>query len=117
MIVRRDVAATWFFSYHESVQSLASKVMALLIALIFLGATAQCNTVCAQPEKHVPPCHQHSTVCTKAPLTAERTATAAIPVPAFSFLPASFIPVMMNLQPTFHRVPSPAKFKRTVLLI
>jgi len=91
--------------------------MAILFALIFLGATAQCNAVCAQPEKHVPPCHKHATVCTKAPLTAERIATAAIPVPAFSFLPASFVPVTVNLEPAFYRTPSPAPFKRTVLLI
>jgi len=91
--------------------------MAVLIALIFLGATAQCNTLCAQPEKHVPPCHKHATVCTKAPLTAERTATAALPLPAITFLPVSFVPVMVKWQPTFHRTPTPSTFKRTVLLI
>jgi hypothetical protein len=99
------------------VQSLGSKIMAVLIALIFLGATAQCNTVCAQTEKHVPPCHKHATTCVRAPLTAERTATAAIPVPVIAFLPASFVPVMVKLQPTFHPTTSASPFKRTVLLI
>ena len=72
--------------------SFATRLTALLIALIFLGATAQCASVCVT--KNVPPCHQKHVSCNKLELTADRTVTADASVPTLQPLPVTFTPVL-----------------------
>jgi hypothetical protein len=103
------------------VQSLAGKWVAILIAFLFLSATAQCTALCTQadnPEKQDMPCHQHAAACTKGPLTAEHVAHSAIPAPAAMLLPADFMPIVRFVDYQYVLLPRPAgSLKTSVLLI
>lgn len=81
--------------------SLAKKLTALLIAFVFLGATAQCASLCMQPESSG--CHHHETnhhetqdhgTCAKPMLTAAHVSQAEIPVPTLIAFHFKFAPVI-----------------------
>jgi hypothetical protein len=103
--------------------SLATRLTALLIAFIFLGATAQCATVCVQPQTS--PCHHHGdqdhTICAKPMLTAAHVSQAEIPVPTLTVFPFEFALVLCTHEGARElEILSPppiASLRTTVLLI
>jgi hypothetical protein len=104
--------------------SLATKFTALLIAFIFLGATAQCATACIQPETATA-CHQHSgdkdhQACIKPALTADHVNQADTPVPTLTELKFDFTPFICTrelAQQPLSPAPLFLSLKTTVLLI
>jgi hypothetical protein len=103
--------------------SLAKKLTALLIAFVFLGATAQCASLCSQPEPSG--CHHHDAqdhgTCAKSMLTAAHVSQAEIPVPtliAFDFELAPVIGTGEGAREMETLSPPPiAALRTTVLLI
>jgi hypothetical protein len=99
--------------------SLASKLMALLIAFVFLGATAQCAAVCVKPES--PPCHHHQQPCAKPLMIAEHVSVAQFAAPAvtITFFEVKRPSTRLELTANLKRVPPPstALLKSTILLI
>jgi hypothetical protein len=108
----------------EQMLSLATKLTALLIAFIFLGATAQCVTACIQPEA-APVCHHHNgdkdhQACIKPALTADHIHQAETPVPTLTELKFDFAPVICTrelAQQPLSPVPFFLPLETTVLLI
>jgi hypothetical protein len=110
--------------------SLATKLTALLIIALFLGATAQCAAACLKPAETTAkemPCHQHGpqhNSCAKPLLTADRAVSAEAPAPTLNILPDVFVPVRSFSglpeslpHPNFNLSPSASGYKTTVLLI
>jgi|GEM_PF-4413012 len=102
----------------------AARFTALLIALIFLGASAQCISVCTKADsadRHMPPCHQKHASCTKLLVTADRAVPPATPVPTLAFLPLLFAPVFLvrdlPVNGNLASLPGLAARRTTVLLI
>jgi hypothetical protein len=105
---------------------LATRLTALLITFLFLGATSQCAVVCLQPQQHDMPCHQHGpphTACARTTLTAERATAAQAPAPVMNVFPVGYLPVPqlpVHSEPvarTLSVSPSLKSLKATVLLI
>ena len=109
--------------------SFATKLTALLIAFIFLGAITQCTLLCAQPESvsacgHHHSSSQHPDSCAKPLLTGERVVSSQVAAPTFSLLPAGFVPVVkrqINFEiaaiSDFSRAPRVTVLKATVLRV
>jgi hypothetical protein len=102
--------------------SYATRLTALLIAFLFLGATAQCSINCL-PTQKVPPCHRHGhqkVSCVHSQLTAERSVATQAPAPVLfvSFLPVTVVAPWSEAPQRENFVLAPGLgLKTTVLLI
>jgi hypothetical protein len=109
------------------VLSLAKKLTAVLIAFVFLGATAECAALCVQPQSQTSGCHHrhdasnHADSCAKPMLTAAHVSSAEIPVPTLIAFHFEFAPVIFARHavrvPEFLSPPPIASLRTTVLLI
>jgi hypothetical protein len=105
--------------------SLAKKLTAVLIAFVFLGATAQCAALCVQPQTSG--CHHHHDssnhpdACAKPMLTAAHVSNPEIPVPTLTVFHFEFAPVLFARHaariPESLSPPPITSLRTTVLLI